>query len=211
MSKIKLVVFDCDGVMFDSRDANKYYYNHLLAQFGHPEMDEDELAFVHAHSVLDSIDYIFRRHPGEVPAVHRYREVHDYTPYLRYMNKEPDLEEFLDYLRPAHHTAISTNRTTTMPAVLKMFGLEASFEMVVTAFDVARPKPHPEALFKILDHFKLAPAQAVFIGDSMVDKEHAEAAGVPLIAFKSPELPAAFHVSRFMEIPALPLFQAQEE
>ena len=31
---LKLITFDCDGVMFDSRDVNRIYYNDLLAAFG---------------------------------------------------------------------------------------------------------------------------------------------------------------------------------
>ena len=30
MSQLKLVIFDCDGVMFDSKNANKLYYNQIL-------------------------------------------------------------------------------------------------------------------------------------------------------------------------------------
>jgi hypothetical protein len=49
--------------------------------------------------------------------------------------------------------------------------------------------------------------EAVFIGDSMVDKEHADGLGMRLIAFKNPALPADYHVSSFMEIAGLDLFQ----
>ena len=40
---LKLVVFDCDGVMFSSREANRAYYNDLLRAFSCPPMDEAEL------------------------------------------------------------------------------------------------------------------------------------------------------------------------
>jgi beta-phosphoglucomutase-like phosphatase (HAD superfamily) len=36
MASLKLVIFDCDGVMFDSMEANRKYYNFLLEKFGHP-------------------------------------------------------------------------------------------------------------------------------------------------------------------------------
>ena len=57
---LKLIVFDCDGVMFDSKNANRTYYNFLLNHFGLPEMNEEELDFVHMSSVADSIQHIFR-------------------------------------------------------------------------------------------------------------------------------------------------------
>ena len=36
MSRIEAVIFDCDGVMFESRQANLAYYNRILAEFSYP-------------------------------------------------------------------------------------------------------------------------------------------------------------------------------
>ncbi|MEA2083296.1 MAG: HAD hydrolase-like protein [Thermodesulfobacteriota bacterium] len=203
MSKLNLVIFDCDGVMFDSRNANRRYYNHLLEKFGHPSMTEEEVDYVHIHHVTDSVTHIFKHYPEDIEKVEEYRAAIDYTPFLQYMIMEPDLIEFLEFLRPDYRTAISTNRTTTMPAVLEMFDLKRHFEKIVTALDVDRPKPHPEALHQILDFFGLSVEDAIYIGDSMVDREHTATIGMRLIAFKNPDLPAEYHVNRFMEITRL--------
>ena len=206
MAALKLVIFDCDGVMFDSKNANKIYYNHMLENFGHPVMDEDELEYVHMHHVLDSVRHIFRHYPEDLAAADDYRQGLDYSPYLKHMVMEPDLPEFLSFLRPGLKTAISTNRTTTMPSVLKIFELADLFDKVVTPLDVAQGKPHPEALHQILDCFGCQVDEAIYIGDSMVDKEHTDAIDMRLIAFKNPELSADFHVTSFMEITRLPIF-----
>lgn len=207
MATLKLVIFDCDGVMFDSKDANRKYYNHLLEKFGYPVMDREAEDYVHSHNVLASVAYIFRHSPHEIDRVNAYRQAVDYTPFLQYMRIEPDLKEFLRFLQPQFHTAISTNRSTTMDAVMQMHQLEPYFDLVVTSLDVQQPKPHAEALLKILDHFHLAADQAVYIGDSMVDREHTAAVGMRLIAFKNPVLPADYHVDCFLDIPRLPVFQ----
>ncbi|HWR98757.1 MAG TPA: HAD family hydrolase [Candidatus Methanoperedens sp.] len=207
MPELKLVVLDCDGVMFDSREANRAYYGHLRARFGRPPLTEEEVAFVHAHSAPESVPHIFREWPGEIARVDAYRATVDYAPFLRLMAIEPDLVEFLAAVRPPLATAISTNRTTTMPAVLDTFGLRPHFDLVVTALDVAHPKPHPEALLRILAHFRLRAGEGLFIGDSQVDAEHAAAVGMPLIAFRSPDLAAAHHVSNFREVLRLPPFR----
>ena len=207
MTALKLVIFDCDGVMFDSKDANRKYYNHLLEKLGYPLMDKEEEDYVHSHNVLDSVSYIFRKYPHEIDKVHAYRQGLDYTPYLKYMLIEPDLKEFLRFLKPQFYTAISTNRSTTMAAVMKMHDLDPYFDLVVTSLDVQQPKPHAEALLKILDHFQLTANQAVYIGDSLVDREHTAGVNMCLISFKNPELPAEYHVNSFLDIPALPIFQ----
>lgn len=206
MTPLKLVVFDCDGVMFDSKNANRVYYNHIRETFARPPMDEEELEYVHMHHVMDSIRHLFRQYPADLAQAEAYRQTLDYTPYLQYMVMEPDLLEFLDFLRPDYKTAISTNRTSTMGSVLQMFSLADRFDKVVTAFDVAKPKPDPEALEQILAHFGFKVDEAVYIGDSMVDREHTEALGMRLIAFKNQALPAEYHVRSFMEITQLPIF-----
>ena len=147
---LKLVVFDCDGVMFDSRETNRVYYNDLLAKFGHPPMSEQELTYVHMHNVTDSVNHIFRHYRQDMDLIHQYRTTTDYTPYLNHMIIEPDLVEFLECVQPFYKLAISTNRTTTMKPLLKEFRLEGYFDKVVTAGDVANPKPAPDALLDIL-------------------------------------------------------------
>jgi HAD superfamily hydrolase (TIGR01509 family) len=206
VSTLKIVIFDCDGVLFDSKEANRRYYNHLLERFGHPPMEEEELEYVHIHNAEASVRHIFRRYREEIPEAESYRSSLDYTPYLRFMKMFPGLVEFLARIRERCVTAISTNRTTTMPAVLDMSGLDPYFDMVVTALDVENPKPHPEALLKILHHFGFHADEGVFIGDSEVDREHAAAVGMRFIAFRNMALAAAYHAATFDEVSLLPPF-----
>ena len=39
---IELVMFDADGVLFDSTESNVAYYNWIFAQVGEPPLDPDE-------------------------------------------------------------------------------------------------------------------------------------------------------------------------
>lgn len=205
---LKLVIFDCDGVMFNSRESNRVYYNHLLQAFGCPPMDEEELAFVHIHNVHNSVRHIFRNHPQvEVDAVDAYRQQLDYTPYLRFMEMEPDLPDFLRMLKPRYHTAISTNRTDTMESILDTFALRPWFDMVVTATTAPRPKPAPDGLVMILERFAVRPDEAIYIGDSVIDEAHCASVGVDLIAFRNAALQARYLVNSFLEILELPPFQ----
>jgi phosphoglycolate phosphatase-like HAD superfamily hydrolase len=205
---LKLVVFDCDGVMFSSRESNRIYYNHLLAAFDCPPMDAEELEYVHIHNVNNSVDHIFRNHAQVDPAkVNAYRLSLDYSPYLRAMAMEPDLLDFLALIKPRCHTAISTNRTDTMESILDVFALRPWFDMVVTAVTAPRPKPAPDGLWMILERFRVQPEETIYIGDSVIDQEHCAGVGVDLIAFRNKALAARYHVDNFMSIVDLPPFQ----
>ena len=204
---LKLVIFDCDGVMFDSREANQAYYNHILAAFDCPPVNEQELNYVHIHNVFDSVSHIFRNHHHiDMQAVDTYRQQLDYGSFLQYMTIAPDLKDFLRIITPKYHRAVSTNRTNTMDMILDIFGLRDSFEIVMTAANSPRPKPAPDALHIILDYFGLTADEAVFIGDSTVDRDHCASVGMQLIAFQNPQLEAAYHVDNFLEILHLPEF-----
>jgi len=208
MMRARLVVLDCDGVMFDSREANRAYYGHLRERFGRPPLAEEELAYVHAHPAPESVPHIFREWPGDLPAVDAYRAALDYRPFLRLMRIEPDLVDFLRAVRPVMRTAISTNRTTTMAAVMEAHGLGPWFDMVVTALDAPRPKPHPDMLLMILGRLGVRPAEGVFIGDSQVDVDHARSVGMPIVAFRNRSLAADWHARSFTEALRLPPFAA---
>lgn len=202
MTSCRLVIFDCDGVMFDSREANEAYYNHILEHFGKPAMNSQQSGYVHTHTADQSVAHLFEGDPLLEQAL-AYRGQISYEPFISMMRIEPYLKGFLKYLRGFYKTAVSTNRSDTMNRVLKEYGLEEYFDLVVSSLDVRRPKPDPESLIKILNHFGCSPHDAIYIGDSKVDEVAAKAARVPLIAYKNRELSAAYHVEHFKEIEEL--------
>lgn len=204
---LKLFVFDCDGVMFDSKELNRQYYDHLLIHFGYAKMNEEELDYVHTHSILDCLTHIFRNHPTSIEDVQKLRAKIDYKSFLPHLQMEEDLIEFLDVLKGKFNLAISTNRADTMEIILEKFKLESYFEKVMTSVNAKKPKPAPDALFEILEHFKLNADEAIHIGDSIIDEIHAREAGVPLIAFRNKKLNTPFHVNNFMEILDLPIYK----
>jgi len=193
------VIFDCDGVMFDSRQSNINFYNHLLSHFGLPLLREEQVAYIHMATADQSIRYIFKGTPYLDQAL-AYRLQMDYTPFVRDMVQEPGLKELLALLKPKCGLAVATNRSNTIGTVLESNGLAGYFDIVVSSLDVARPKPHPESLFKILDFFSILPNHALYVGDSQVDAETAKAASVPFVAYKNRNLDAAFHVDQLLDI-----------
>jgi phosphoglycolate phosphatase len=199
---IKLVAFDCDGVLFDSRHANVAFYNAILAHFGRPPLAPEAVDYIHSHTVWESLEHIFQGYP-DIQAVFQFCRSFDYSPFIPLMVEEPHLREFLRFLRSTCYTALATNRTTTTRAVLSFHGLAEGFDLVVSAQDVTRPKPHPEAFERILNHFGLQPREAIYIGDSRVDEEFAANAGVPFVAYRNPGLRADHYLDTFHRGPEL--------
>jgi len=199
VEEIKVVIFDCDGVMFDSIKANTAYYNAILEQFGKGPMTPEQFDYVHMHTVFAALSYLFDDEIERKAALDLSANM-GYESFIRYMEPEADLKPLLGWLRPGRKTAVATNRSTTIGRVLDEHRLDACFDMVVSALDVDRPKPAPDMLIKIIDHFDIPSRQALYIGDSQLDEEAAKAAGIPLIAYNNPDLSADYHITRLMQV-----------
>ena len=199
MNDIQAVVFDCDGVLFDTEVANRIYYGRILQHFGRPDLTDEQFVFVHMHTVAEAIEYLFPDEKIRYEA-HDFRKSMDYQEYLKYLDIEPYLVSLLEKLRPRIKTAIATNRTDTMNRLLAEFNLDGYFDLVVTSSDVERPKPHPDVLLKILNYFKLAPNQTIYVGDSKVDELAAEAARIQLIAYRNRDLESNYHIDTLKDL-----------
>jgi phosphoglycolate phosphatase len=191
--KTDCVIYDCDGVLFDSLDQNKRLYNHIALSIGRGPLTDSEALYCHAHTLRESIRHIFSNdEAGEERALAFWKSI-DFTDFIVYLKMEPHLIETLRTLKDRGiKTAISTNRTTTMEYIMEQFDLNRYFDMVVTALpkDVKNPKPHPESVEKILNALNVDGGRALYVGDSEVDRQTARSSGVTFIAYKNPDLEA---------------------
>ncbi|MBU1053002.1 MAG: HAD family hydrolase [Proteobacteria bacterium] len=199
MNDIKVVAFDCDGVMFDSGQANMDYYNTVLKYFGKPQMTPDQFVYAHMHTADEVLSHLFRD-PESLEAAQLFRKEMSYKPFFKSMKIEPDLISLLKKIKPKYKTAIATNRTDTMQGILSEFNLESYFDLVVCALDVVHSKPHPESLLKIIEYFDVEPAQVLYVGDSVVDETAAKAANIPFVAYRNDKLSADYYIMRLEEL-----------
>ena len=47
MNRIRAIIYDCDGVLFESRRANLAYYNAILTHIDEPHVEESDQARAH--------------------------------------------------------------------------------------------------------------------------------------------------------------------
>jgi HAD superfamily hydrolase (TIGR01509 family) len=200
----KVIIYDCDGVLIDSRESNRAFYNHILGHFGLPRLTEEKLEMVHVSTAQGSINYLFKNHPA-LEEAQAYQRTIDNDPFLALLKLTPHIREVLVRLRSRHHTAIATNRGKSLPLVLKTLGIDGLFDLTISAYDVSRPKPHPEGLLKILAHFWVKPEEALYIGDAALDQQVSAAAGVPFAAYRNPGLQAGHYLRDHLDL--LPILE----
>jgi phosphoglycolate phosphatase-like HAD superfamily hydrolase len=186
-----LLILDCDGVLIRSERANLAYYNHLFGLFGLPVVaadDRDRFWLLHTLSTTQVIDAFFP------PSLRdRAREASaslDFSPFLPLVEGEPGWIGVLGRRRPPLKVAVATNRGQSARDVLGAVGLLPHLDFVATVRDVKRPKPHPDLLLAVLDHFGAPPEDALYVGDSELDRQASAAARVPFVGFRTASPPS---------------------
>ncbi|MDR1856530.1 MAG: HAD family hydrolase [Desulfovibrio sp.] len=191
------VIFDCDGVLIESRQANEAYYNRILAHLGLPPMTASQ----ESHSFMATVGQTLKAilppelHPRIPEAARAVDYVRDILPLL---SLQPGLLSFLDFLRDnSVRMAVHTNRGHAgMQCVLDFFALAGYFDQIVTA-QSAPPKPSPEGTADICARWGLEPRQVCYLGDSPVDRQTARGAGVVFVAFNAGSLEGDIQVPDF--------------
>lgn len=195
----RVLAFDCDGVLFDSREANTRFYTHILQVIGRPPVRPDQQAFIHMHPVRQSLQFLLPEE-GDFQRAWAYTQTIDFRAFNDYLTPEPGLIDFLESVRTTHCIAMATNRTVSTQDVLDHFNLSQYFDLVISASDVRFPKPHPESMERILEAFQVRSEQVLYVGDSEVDEALAASTGVFFVAYKNPLLKASRHINHFNEL-----------
>jgi beta-phosphoglucomutase-like phosphatase (HAD superfamily) len=198
--KYELVIFDCDGVMFDTKWVNRLYYNDMLAHFNLPEMNEAQFAYSHSHSAADAIRYLCAPHNISDSDMHDYLKTINYSNYIKHMELNPELKPLIDKIRPPSLTAVATNRSDTMPKVIEMFDLSPYFDKIMTALDVKKPKPDPEMITDIIRYFHITRDKVLYIGDTQVDEQASMQAEIDFVAFQDRSLQAHYHINALSQL-----------
>ncbi len=202
VSDLRAVLFDLDGVIYDSAEANVAFYNHILTALGHPPRAREAAEVLHREPMDRSLQHLLGHGEDYYRAMAYWKSL-DPTPFIQVLELFPGVEQTLRHLRAHLPLAVATNRSTTAKPSLRHFGLLELFELVVTPIEAGVSKPDPAMMAMVLEGLGLEREQVVYVGDSSLDQGLCENAGVRLIAFRNPELQAWAHVDHFAEIPGL--------
>ncbi len=185
MKRFQAVIYDCDGVLFESRQANLAYYNAILKHFGEAPVSADDRGRAHLCHTAASPE-VFRVLLGaaRVEQALSVAAAIDYRQFIPIMEPEPGMVDALEKLSARMPLAVATNRGTSMPEILRHFSLCRYFSTVVTCKDVERPKPFPDMLILASRRLGFSEQEILFIGDSELDRDAARAAGVCFASYK---------------------------
>ncbi|MDP2653715.1 MAG: HAD family hydrolase [Candidatus Omnitrophota bacterium] len=180
--RIRLVIFDLDGTLIDAYRAVSESVNFTLRACGFPPVpdltikrtvgwgDRHLIASFVGEDNADRTLKIYRRHHKDA--------------LKRGSRLLPGALRLLKALKKrGYKLAVASNRPTRYShIVIRHLGIRAYFDYVLCGDRIARPKPHPDILRRILRRFGVRPGQAVYVGDMGIDMQAGRRAGVRTVA-----------------------------
>ena len=185
--KYKMVIYDCDGVIFNSEKANFEYYKYLFKQFNLPEVDEKDkegMRILHTYSNDKVIEH-FATDEEIMRKIINFSRTTDYSMFYPYMNMENNFAETCKKLKnKGIKVGVATNRSYTFENIVKFFKLDELINDYVTVLDSGVPKPEPDMLLLLLEKNSLEKRDVIFVGDSVLDLEAALNANIDFLCYK---------------------------
>ena len=178
----KLIIFDMDGTLVNSSLTIANAINYVRENLGFDPMgQEDILRRVNDHTINPAQHFY---HAKAFDADHERWFSEYYT-----KNHEQELvlyegiKELLESLKNRGHAlAVATNayRGSTIES-LSHLEIYAHFDTIACYDDVAKGKPHPDMLHKILDELEIDADKSLFIGDGPRDEMASKKAKIDYI------------------------------
>jgi len=193
------LLFDLDGTLAQTEHLHLAAFNVILAPSGRVL---DEAAFVrHVSGQLN--EAITAHFFPEASLAERQRLADDKEAAFRSLasssgvDATPGAAEMLAWAR-SHGVATGLVTNAPLPnAVLmvEVLGLADAFDIVISADETPRGKPHPDPYLAAVDRLGLAPERTVVIEDSLTGVAAGRAAGLAVVALATDITAARLHDS----------------
>ncbi|MDE1868814.1 MAG: HAD family hydrolase [Candidatus Micrarchaeota archaeon] len=197
---IKAIIFDMDGVLLDTREANIVFFQREMERSGYGKIPRKLAAKGHTITMMDSV----RLFTGE-RSEKRVKEI-----WQEWVSNAEDLypselvavpshvKYVLERLSKKYKTAIVTGRIRRwIGEFFKHANIKDSFDALVGFEDYKKPKPDPEPLLVAAKRLRVASNECIYVGDSKVDELAARAAGMKFIMYHGfSKTRTADHVSK---------------
>jgi pseudouridine 5'-phosphatase len=185
MTSPRAVIFDMDGLMFNTEDVYQRVGTELMRRRG-IEYTQELSDAIMGRPPQVCFETMIRWHGLDDRWEAMARESEDLFIGLldEGLAPMPGLVELLDALEAAGiPKAICTSSSRrVLTAVLARFHMEPRFQFTLTAEDITHGKPHPEIYLKAAERLGLAPGQILVLEDSQTGCRAAAEAGTLVVA-----------------------------
>lgn len=192
---IRLIIFDLDGTLIDSSVDITNALNYAIAPYGLKHLSTEDTIKMVGEGVTRLIERLLAsvmvpagasgmpQGLSEIKADVTSRFLEYYTEHILDNTREyPGVKETLEKLDNYKKAVISNKRESLSRMVLDGLGLSRFFDIIVGSDTTPEKKPSPLPILKVLSDLNIRSADAVMIGDSNLDIDAGQAAGVTTVA-----------------------------
>lgn len=179
-----LFIFDLDGTLVDSKKDLCLAVNHALKTCGKPEKSEQELSDLLSQGSRGLIGHV-SENDSLFPEIFKLFSKHYEEHLLDHTRFYPGVETVLEQLSSKPKAVMSNKRERFCKLLLEGLKAHHHFELITGGDTYRAKKPDPLPLRKICEHFGVLPHKALMVGDSPVDIESAQKAGLKSIGLLS--------------------------
>ncbi|MDX1389550.1 MAG: HAD family phosphatase [Acidobacteriota bacterium] len=178
------VIFDMDGLMFDSERLYKDAWQSAAAELGFPISDDLYHELIGRGNPEGEAILCERLGDGFPVDLFRERWIERWRETVRTdrVRVKPGLSELLALLESRKIPMAVATSTPRREALLTLGGMTARFAAIVTGDEVARGKPAPDILLVAAVKLGVEPSRCVVLEDSEPGILAARAAGMAVIA-----------------------------
>lgn len=172
----KLIVFDLDGVLVDSKDIHFLSLNYALENIDKKYLisKEEHLRTYDGLPTKDKLRILTKNKGLEEKHYDKVWSDKQYATGIAFDNIPIDHElvSFFKYIKKNNiYISVASNSIkTTVENCLRSLGVINFVDYVISNEDVKFAKPHPEMYWKAMSHFGLLPEDTVIFEDSIVGK-----------------------------------------
>jgi phosphoglycolate phosphatase len=185
----RMILIDVDGTLVDSVPDLAYCVDEMMQRLGRPLHGEAAVR----NWVGNGVERLVRRaligqldgEPDEADFTRAYPIFLDL--YAENTSKRsilyPGVREGLDWLKAAGYPlgCVTNKAAQFTEPLLKDLGVYDRFGIVISGDSLPKKKPDPLPLLHAAEHFGVAPADSLMVGDSVSDVRAARAAGFGIV------------------------------
>lgn len=182
----KIVLFDLDGTLIDSTEAILESFHHSLRELNHAVNLEDEAIKA---LIGHPLDVMFTRLGCEIDKIEEhvlvYKEHYRTISCAKTFLLPFAIEAVVEASKHARLGIVTTKTARYSKELMEHFGLMDYFEVLIGHEDVENHKPHPEPIHKALEGMGHTLEAVWMIGDTRLDLEASQRAGIDAVAVLS--------------------------
>ena len=204
---LRVIIFDLDGTIFDTREDITDAVNFARRHFGKPEFAIDKVTSMVGHGITVLAQEAFEGCGVESDlareAIMEYYTANPGSKARLY----PGVKETISGLEQVL-TVVSNKPKVLVDALLEEHGLAGFFDFVAGGDSFPERKPDPMAVDFILKRYGVTPEEVCVVGDHSPDIEMAKRAGVRSVYcnfgfFGNDSVGADFSIDAWEELPSI--------